>query len=275
MTLLRNVWVVFRKDWLEIKRSWQIVLPIILLPLILSLVMPLIIILSPADILVAGRLPDWIELVIRNLPPSEVERVTAMTPHQVLIYIFTTYLFAPFFLIIPLVSSTVIAADSFAGEKERRTIEALLATPLTDTELLVGKIMVSFVPSMMITFGAFALYILTVDLLTFNMFSGVMLLPNPLWLIFILAVAPAVAFAGIGLTVIVSQKVKGSREAQQLSGVLILPILAVIFAQIGGILFLDIPVLLILLTSFIMIDVLMVNLGVKMFRREQIVTTSA
>ena len=39
------------------------------------------------------------------------------------------YLLAPLFLIVPLMVSAVLAADAFAGEKERRTLEALLHLP--------------------------------------------------------------------------------------------------------------------------------------------------
>ena len=49
-----------------------------------------------------------------------------MTEIQVMIYIMALYFFAPFFLIIPQMASSVIVSDSFAGEKERKTIEAPL-----------------------------------------------------------------------------------------------------------------------------------------------------
>ena len=39
------------------------------------------------------------------------------------------YLLAPLFLIVPLMVSAVLAADAFAGEKERRTLESLLHLP--------------------------------------------------------------------------------------------------------------------------------------------------
>ena len=55
-------------------------------------------------------------------------------------------------------ASSVIASDSFAGEKERKTIEALLATPLSDSELFVGKVLVAFIPAVLVTFASFAVY---------------------------------------------------------------------------------------------------------------------
>ena len=69
----------------------------------------------------------------------------------------------PFFLLIPVMASSVIAFDSFPGEKERITIEALLATPLTDEELLFGKMLASFVPAMAVTILFIIAYTVVVD----------------------------------------------------------------------------------------------------------------
>ena len=64
-----------------------------------------------------------------------------------------------------------------------------------------------------------------VDALTFGLFNGMLLLPNVNLLIMILGVAPALALCSVGLTVMISAKVKGFREAQQISVVLLLPVL--------------------------------------------------
>jgi hypothetical protein len=105
-------------------------------------------------------------------------------------------------------ASSVIAADSFAGEKERKTIEALLATPISDSELFLGKILVSFIPSMTITVLSFIIYSIVVDSLSSTIFNGRLLLPNLVWILLIFGVAPTVALASIGLTVMISAKVK-------------------------------------------------------------------
>ncbi len=92
------------------------------------------------------------------------------------------YLFLPFFLLIPAMASSVIASDSFAGEKERKTIEGLLATPLSDAELMLGKILVAFVPSMIVTLASFAAYTVIVDSLGFGLF-GRLILPTINWVL--------------------------------------------------------------------------------------------
>ena len=77
----------------------------------------------------------------KECPPFLTELVSGLDAIQTGIVLVLGYLFAPFFLILPLMFSTVIASESFAGERERKTIEALLYTPATDTELFVGKVL--------------------------------------------------------------------------------------------------------------------------------------
>src|SRR4030042_6106143 len=106
-----------------------------------------------------------------------------MTTQQVLIYIMTLYFFAALFLTMPVMASSVIASDSFAGEKERKTIEALLATPISDGELFLGKVLVSFIPAMIVTIASFISYSIVVDVSTFALFNGTLLLSTLEWLI--------------------------------------------------------------------------------------------
>ena len=144
---IEKAMLVFRKDWREIRRNWQVILPILIMPLIISVFLPVILTAIPS--LTTQETPvSGFESLIQNLPIHVQEQIAGMTETQVMIYIMALYFFAPFFLIIPLMASSVIASDSFAGEKERKTIEALLATPISDSELFLGKTLVSFILSM-------------------------------------------------------------------------------------------------------------------------------
>jgi ABC-type transport system involved in multi-copper enzyme maturation permease subunit len=266
--------LVFFKDWREMKRNWQIVGPIIGVPLLISLVLPLIIVVIPSMLTMPGTYFNSPITLITNLPPDVKAQLAGMTAIQMLVFIFAEYFFAPFFLIIPIMASSVLASDSFAGEKDRKTIEAILATPLTDGELLLGKVLVSFIPSMLVTFLAFIIYSSVIDLSTFTLFNNTFLLPNLNWIVLILGVTPAVALSGIGITVIVSLKVKGFREAQQLSALLVLPVLGLIFAQIGGALVFGPLMLGLLIFGFVTLDIIVFYLGIRLFRREEILTKS-
>lgn len=271
---MHKAWLVFKKDWLEIKRNWQVLTPIIILPLIFSVAFPVVLI-GVSSAPVQGTDVQDFQSLIPNLSPEIQSLIATMTPNQVMIYIMVLYFFAPFFLIIPVMASSVMASDSFAGERERKTIEALLATPISDSELLLGKILVSFIPAMIVTIGSFAAYAIIVDTITFGMFNGMLLLPTTTFLIMIFGVAPTLALCSIGLTVIISAKVKGFKEAQQISVVLLLPVLGLVFAQISGFLVLGPLVLAALIGILAVVDIAIFYLGVKIFQREEILSKPA
>lgn len=269
---LNRVMLVFKKDWLEIKRNREVLLPIIIIPLLFSIGIPLIIIVGT---MVAPESPSSmadLESLARSLPEHERNKVLQMTVQQAAVYIITLYMFAPFFLIIPVMASSVIASDSFAGEKERRTIEALLATPISDSELFLGKVLVSFIPSFMVTIISFITYSILVDVLSFSIFNGRLLLPNLIWIMLIFCLSPAIAFTSICLTVLVSARVKGFREAQQISGLLLLPIMVLMFGQISGVVMFGPIVIGVLTVFFTLIDYVILRLSVRAFRREEVLS---
>lgn len=267
--------LVFRKDWKEISRNWQVMMPIILVPLLLTVILPVIFIYLPGMAYSQERYMGDLAEIMRNLPEELRMEIMMMNSRQAMIYLMTVYLFAPFFLIIPLMASSVIASDSFAGEKERKTIEALLATPLSDEELLLGKIMVSFIPSMIVTILSFIIYTVLVDILAYDIFNGKLILPNVTWLILIFGAAPAIAFATIGLTVMISAKVKGFREAQEISAVLIIPIVMLVVGQATGAFFLGEITLLVMIGILIILDIITFYIGIRLFDREEILSRLA
>ena len=97
-----------------------------------------------------------------------------------------------------------------------------------------------------------------------------LLLPNFDWILLIFGLAPTVALASIGLTVIISAKVKGFKEAQQISVILLLPILALVFGQVSGAVIFGPVMVAVLIAVFAVIDLVVFRVGVKMFKREEI-----
>jgi len=271
----RKAMLVFKKDWREVRRNWQVILPIVVVPIMISVLLPVFLTVIPGLSGTQGRTLSGFENLIMNLPRHVQQRLAGMTELQAMIYIMALYFFAPFFLIIPLMASSVISSDSFAGEKERKTIEALLATPISDGELFLGKMLVSFIPSMIITFASFAAYTTVFDVMAYGVFNGMLLLPNVDWILMIFGLAPTVALASIGLTVMVSAKVKGFREAQQIGAVLLIPVLALIFGQATGAIVFGPTVILALIGLFMLIDFAVFRIGVRLFRREEILSKLA
>lgn len=262
-----KVMLVFRKDWLEVRRNWQIMMPILIVPLIFCILLPSLILLIPDSQSSTGEVGGLISI----LPDAVRAEIAGFNANQTIAYLMLTFVFMPFFLLIPAMASSVISSDSFAGEKERKTIEGLLATPLTDGELMMGKMLVAFVPSMIVTLVSFAAYTAIVDILGFPLF-GRFVLPTINWMLTIFLLAPAVAVAGIAVTVIVSARVKGFREAQQLSVLIIVPIMGLVVGQALGFLLLVPTVILILFAIFVVIDVVILKIGLSMFDREEILS---
>ena len=111
--------------------------------------------------------------------------------------------------------------------------------------------------------------------MSFKIFNGALLLPTLDWILLIFGLAPTVALASIGLTVMISAKVKGFKEAQQISFILLIPILALVFAQAtGAVIFVPI-VISALIGLFAIIDFAIFRLGVKLFKREEILSKLA
>lgn len=272
---IEKVMLVFKKDWREIRRNWQVILPIVVVPLMISVFLPVILGVIPSFAVSQGSDLNGFETLIGNLPSHVQEQLAGMTETQVMIYVMAIYFFAPFFLIIPLMASSAIASDSFAGEKERKTIEALLATPISNGELFFGKMLVSFIPSMIVTIVSFAMYTAIFDIIAFGLFNGMLLLPTIDWILLIFGLAPTVALTSIGLTVMISAKVKGFREAQQISAILLIPILALVFGQVTGAIIFGPLVILALIGLFGLVDLAVFRAGVKLFRREEILTKLA
>jgi ABC-type Na+ efflux pump permease subunit len=183
----------------------------------------------------------------------------------------STYLFAPLFLILPLMVSSVIAADSFAGEKERKTLEALLYTPTSDRELLLAKLLAAWMPAVAIALLSFGVYALLINLLSWPV-MGRIFFPNTMWVVLVLWVAPATAAMGLGATVLVSGRVSTFQEAYQLGGFVVVPIVALMLSQVTGLLFLSVGLVIGLGLIFWCVALLLIWLGSRALRRDVLAT---
>jgi ABC-2 type transport system permease protein len=267
MIRVQKVALVFSKDWLDIRRNWQVLFPLLAIPLVFAIMLPLMVIGTTVSV-PAQASSYGLQTLLKTLPVHVKDEIAGMTGRQAIMYIVSVYFFAPIFLVIPIMASSVIASDSFAGEKERRTVEALLATPLSDSEMLLGKMLVSFVPAVVVTAAAFLVYSAVIDYFTLELFGGRLLFPNNTWLMVIFVLAPTLAFADIALTVLISARAKGVREAQQISALFLVPLIGIVVGQVSGAMLLD-PWLVIVMASALMaIDVVIFVASIKTFGRD-------
>jgi ABC-type Na+ efflux pump permease subunit len=178
---------------------------------------------------------------------------------------------APMFLIMPLMVSSILAADSFAGEKERKTLEALLYTPTTDRELFTAKLLGSWVTAVVVALLSFVVYAVMVNAAGWQSI-GHIFFPNWMWIALVLWVTPAVAGLGLVVMVFVSARAQGFQDAYQLGGMVVLPVLLLMVGQISGVMYFSLGLVLIVGSVIWLIDMGLLWFASKGFRRAELMT---
>jgi len=264
------VTAIVRRDLTVVRRSRAVALPIIILPVVLFVGLPLL--LTVALRLGQSQLAELQSLI--DLLPESIRRLLGEGPleHQLLTY-FLELQFAALFLIVPLLVVAVIAADSFAGEKERKTLEALLYTPTTDVELYIAKLLGPWLAALAVGGGGYVLYAVTANVLAAAQ-MGRLLVVTPLWLLVVLWLGPAVAALGLGVLVQISSRVRGFQEAYQLGGAVVLPVVVLVVAQAAGVLILDALAAFVLGGIIWLIAGLILWVGFRAFRRESLLLSA-
>ena len=186
--------------------------------------------------------PDMAEMMrlLGSVPLNEGSSIQKM-----LINIILNYILPLFFLLIPIMASSVMASSSFVGEKEKKTLETLLYCPLPLKDIFNAKILASFLLSMAVSLLSFTAMIIVFETLLFIL-TGTAVMPNINWVIMMLLASPAAALISINLIVRGSAKAQSSEEAQQSSLFLILPVILLIMGQFTGIMMLGAHIFLIL-----------------------------
>jgi len=175
------------------------------------------------------------------------------------------------FLIIPLMVPLVIAVYSIIGEKQTRSLEAVLATPIETSELLAGKCLAAAIPGIFSGWVSYALFVvLAIPALSGAIMGAVVL--RPAWLLAMLLVAPASSFLAVILGLIISSRATDPQSAQQVAGVIVLPVVALMIGQITGLLQLSVLVVLIVAALFLALDAGLLLVAVRLFQRETILT---
>ena len=137
----RAILAIVRKDLKVALQNKGVVLPIVILPLILFVAVPWIMAYASSLTGMSGTSLSNLDELLRRMPAGMLKELSPYNQEQQLLVFSLVYMLAPMFLIMPLMVSSVLAADSFAGEKERKTLEALLYSPTTDRELFTAKLL--------------------------------------------------------------------------------------------------------------------------------------
>lgn len=170
----------------------------------------------------------------------------------------------------PVAGSMSVAAYSVIGEKQARTLEPLLATPLTTVELLAAKVLGSLLPALALTVGCFVIYFAGVAFAAERGVFRALLTPASLGVVFVLG--PLAALAALQLAVCVSSRVNDARSAQQIGALIILPIAGLLVVQLTGNFRLTVPVIGFIALALAGVNTGLMLLGITLFDRESILT---
>ena len=216
-----------KKDMRSVTSNKQVFTVLLIVPIVLTIALPSIF------VFVISFAPDAasdFQKLLDMLPAPNGE----YSQQQQIFSLILNQIMPSFFLIIPIMASSVMAASSFVGEKEKHTLETLLYSPLSLGQLFQSKILAGLSVGMMISYSSFAAMLLVMELEAFFL-TGNLLLPAASWLAIMLLIAPAISLVAIAVTVRSSAKAQTIEEAQQRAVFLIFPILALVIGQFTGI----------------------------------------
>ena len=219
---------VIKKDIRGVTLNKQVFAVLLIVPLALTIVLPSIF------VLVTAFAPDAasdFQKILDMLPADNGAR----SQQQRIFGLILNNIMPVFFLMIPIMASSVMAASSFVGEKEKHTLETLLYSPLSLKQMFQAKILAGFSVGMMVSYISFAAMMLVLELEVF-LLTGKAILPSSSWLAIMLLIAPAISIIAIAVTVRGSAKAQTIEEAQQRAVFLVFPILALLIGQFTGIL---------------------------------------
>ena len=257
---------VVAKDLTAVRRSKAVVLPMLFVPILLMIVLPL------GVGLAARSQPNFdLSRFLDKVPGDLARPILRLPQREQLIVLVNGYLLAPLFLIVPLMVSAVLAADAFAGEKERKTLESLLHMPLKERDLFVAKLLTAFVPAVIVSWIGFVCFAVVSNTVAWPVLHRIFI-PTKLWLVMILWVAPGVAALGLSVMVRVSARARTSQEANQLGGAVILPLIFLAVGQSTGLLLVNFAIAIVIGLVVWLIAAYLCARGARRFTRNQLAT---
>jgi ABC-2 type transport system permease protein len=256
----RIIATILRREFAETVRN-RLLMSTILIPPILLTVAPLVL---------AGAIGE------RSLPPDLRAAVLAQRPEwggftdAELAGAFAVQQFLAFFLLMPAYIPLAIATFSIIGEKQARSLEPVLATPIRTVELLAGKALAALIPGVLAGWLTYLVFVALASVVYGPNLFGVV--TDSSWLAGVFVLGPSVGLASVVAGVITSARVSDPRVAQQIGGVIIVPIIAVTLLQATGTLLVGASGYLLLAAIILVISLAGLRLGVRLFEREAILT---
>lgn len=251
------------KEWAEVFKNRMVLFTVVFLPLIMTVI--------PLAILFSMRGESALQEAGGEMPAQMAAYCAPELSSGDCMQVFLVSQFMMMFMLVPLAIPASIASYSIVGEKTTRSLEPLLATPITTFELLAAKSLAAVIPAVVATYAAFGLFALGAWFMisTPTLFWAVM---DARWLLAVFLVGPLMALLAVDVSIIVSSRVNDPRVAEQLSALLILPVIGFFMAQMAGMFVLNQGLVLAAAVVIILLDAFLGYLAVQLFQRETILT---
>lgn len=260
---MRQFRAIVGKEWADMRRNKLVISVVIFVPL-LMVAIPIVM------LIVMSRTP------ISEQDLREVERMLAnplfagMNSLDAMQSVMASNMMV-LFLMMPLMVPVTIASYSIVGEKVTRSLEPLLAAPITTTKLLLAKGFAAAIPGIVMTWICYAVFLVAARLLgvsdrVFAVFV------DPMWLVAMFVLTPLMTLMAVSVGIIVSSRVNDPRAAEQLGSLILLPLMALFIGAMAGFIMLNATTFWISSIIVAVVDVGLVYLGTALFQRETILT---
>jgi uncharacterized membrane protein SpoIIM required for sporulation/ABC-type transport system involved in multi-copper enzyme maturation permease subunit len=228
------IWMVAQREFMDQFRDWRIVVPMFMLVTLFPFIAD-----DATRQAVSFMNRFGGDLILDNLIPFVV-------------------LVIGFF---PLSFTLVVALESFVGEKERGTIEPLLSSPIEDSHMYLGKLLVGITTPLVFSFASICIYLILVARRDVAFPSAYMLT-----LIFMLTFAHAVLM--VSSAIVISIQSTTIRAANLLASFIVVPVAFLLQGETVLIFWGNEDVLWYAILGVTLLAALLVRLGLSHFRRE-------
>lgn len=254
---MRLVWTLLRRELTETLRSPSLLASMVSLPItVVAVPLALVAYLDQAA-------PEATRIAIQQLYDLKAENPTALLVEAV------AMAWLPIFLLMPVFVPILLSAQSVGGERERRTLEPLLATPVSTTQIVLAKSLASVVPAVLLCWLSALIFVGGLDAMAYRA-TGTLPLPDAAWTVGVVFLGPLLSVFGNAVAVAISARVRDPRAAQNLAAMTVMPVIGLGIAQIAGGIRLGVAFYVGAAVVLLAMDVALVYLAAALFDRERL-----
>ncbi len=265
---MNKIKTIILKEWSEVFKNRFVLLTVLILPLVMTII-PVASLASMSGAVGAELDAEVVPEGGSSDPFLAAYCEEGMTEGDCL-QVYLISLFTLMFMIIPVALPVTIAAYSVVGEKTNRSLEPLLATPITTAELIVAKILAAAIPALAATWLSFTIYVIVLSFSVEPLVFQTIL--DPMWWLAIFVLGPLFTLLATSVAIMISSRVTEPRVAEQISALVILPVVLLMVGQSVNLIIVNQTFILIMIGAAAVLDAALIALSFRVFQREAILT---